>query len=167
MEQDYEQIELRNVKVRNIIGRIPPLLIRSGVTFITILLIGLFAAAYFIPYPENIKVPVEATTSRNGTLEVKAYIPYLYIMKVGAGMHLQVEMEGYNARTLGYIKGIIKSMDDKVVTFHNQKCFVVILQLDKFTAIPVKDGMAGNAFVLLSNETIFEHFLNSFETSRK
>ncbi len=46
--KDYEQIELRSEKVRNIIGRVPPLLIRSGITLITILLVLLAALAYVV-----------------------------------------------------------------------------------------------------------------------
>ena len=45
--KDYEQIELRSEKVRNIIGHIPPLLIRCGITGITVLLAGLAVARYF------------------------------------------------------------------------------------------------------------------------
>ena len=53
MDKNYEQIELRSEKVRNIIGRIPPLLIRSGITLIALLITGLAVAACFIPFPEN------------------------------------------------------------------------------------------------------------------
>lgn len=55
MDKNYEQIELRSEKVRNIIGRIPPLLIRSGITLIALLITGLAVAACFIPFPENVK----------------------------------------------------------------------------------------------------------------
>lgn len=41
MDKNYEQIELRSEKVRNIIGRIPPLLIRSRITLIALLITGL------------------------------------------------------------------------------------------------------------------------------
>lgn len=50
MDKNYEQIELRSEKVRNIIGRIPPLLIRSGITLIALLITGLAVAACFIPF---------------------------------------------------------------------------------------------------------------------
>ena len=59
MDKNYEQIELRSEKVRNIIGRIPPLLIRSGITLIALLITGLAVAACFIPFPENVKGKVE------------------------------------------------------------------------------------------------------------
>ena len=47
MKKDYEQIELRSEKVRNIIGRIPPLLIRCGITIIMVLLASLAVVGYF------------------------------------------------------------------------------------------------------------------------
>ena len=43
MKKDYEQIELRSEKV----GRIPPLLIRCGITIITVLLASLAVVGYF------------------------------------------------------------------------------------------------------------------------
>ena len=74
MKKDYEQIELRSEKVRNIIGRIPPLLIRSGITLITLLIAGLATATCFIPYPENVKGKVEVTINSHSEIEIIAFI---------------------------------------------------------------------------------------------
>lgn len=48
------ELELRSEKARKIIGYIPPVLVRSGITIITGILFILFWATYFISYPENI-----------------------------------------------------------------------------------------------------------------
>jgi hypothetical protein len=52
-------IELRSEKVRNIVGKVPPLLLRLGIAVISIILIFLLIAAYFIPYREYRTVEVE------------------------------------------------------------------------------------------------------------
>lgn len=44
---EQDRIELRSEKVRNIIGQMPPFLIRWGNTFLLIIFILLLAAGYF------------------------------------------------------------------------------------------------------------------------
>jgi len=54
-----DKIELRSEKIRNIVGKIPPALLRKGIAIITLIIIILIIAAYFIPYPEKLSFPVE------------------------------------------------------------------------------------------------------------
>ena len=58
---DFNNIELRSEKVRNIIGKVPPEIIRTGIGDITVILLILILAAFFIPYPENIKATATVT----------------------------------------------------------------------------------------------------------
>ena len=49
---DFNNIELRSEKVRNIIGKVPPEIIRTGIGDITvILLILIFGGILLFPYP--------------------------------------------------------------------------------------------------------------------
>lgn len=50
-----EDIELRSEKVRNIIGQIPPFLVRSGIGIIAMVVIFALAVCYFIPYYETVE----------------------------------------------------------------------------------------------------------------
>jgi hypothetical protein len=54
-----KDIELRSEKVRNIVGKVPPLLLRAGITMISLIIISLLIAAYFLPYREYKNVEVE------------------------------------------------------------------------------------------------------------
>jgi hypothetical protein len=54
-----KDIELRSEKVRNIVGKVPPLLLRIGIAVISIIIISLLIAAYFLPYREYKRVEVE------------------------------------------------------------------------------------------------------------
>jgi len=47
-----KDIELRSEKVRNIVGKIPPFLLRMGMLIISAVIVLLLGLAYFIPYPE-------------------------------------------------------------------------------------------------------------------
>lgn len=51
-EKKYKDIELRSEKVRNIVGKIPPRLLRIGVSIISVTLVLVLVLAYTIPYPE-------------------------------------------------------------------------------------------------------------------
>lgn len=44
-------IELRSEKIRNIIGTIPPTLVRWGITIIIIILVILMLVVFIVPYP--------------------------------------------------------------------------------------------------------------------
>lgn len=46
-----ERIELRSEKVRQLIGEIPPSLVRMGIVIIALVLIALIAAICLLPYP--------------------------------------------------------------------------------------------------------------------
>ena len=55
MEEEKKQersYELRSEKVRTIVGQIPSSLIRYGITAIGMVLLCLFAVAYFLPYKQ-------------------------------------------------------------------------------------------------------------------
>lgn len=46
-----DKIELRSEKVRQLIGEIPPSLVRWGIAIIAIVFIALIAAVCLLPYP--------------------------------------------------------------------------------------------------------------------
>ena len=55
MEEEKKQersFELRSEKVRSIVGQIPSSLVRYGITAIGMVLLCLFAVAYFLPYKQ-------------------------------------------------------------------------------------------------------------------
>lgn len=64
MEEEKKQersYELRSEKVRSIVGQIPSSLIRYGITAIGMVLLCLFAVAYFLPINKYIRVRLPYT----------------------------------------------------------------------------------------------------------
>ncbi len=47
----YDKIEIRSEKARNLIGDIPPSLVRWGTVIIVMVFISLLAAVCLLPYP--------------------------------------------------------------------------------------------------------------------
>lgn len=60
-----KNIELRSEKVRSIIGKIPPLLLRLGMIIITLVLIVIFGLMYYIPYRQTTKLDIVIIEGNN------------------------------------------------------------------------------------------------------
>lgn len=74
MEED-KQIELRSEKVRNIIGQVPPVLLRYGISIIGLSLLMLVGIGAFIPYQPDFEIEVTVEQDSSGELVYKAFIP--------------------------------------------------------------------------------------------
>ena len=145
------KIELRSEKVRHIIGEIPSGIVRYGITIITIVILGLLAGAYFIPYPETISAKVQMTNARQGTIAV----PYKYVNTLARGMTVNIEVEGYDAETYGAVNGMITATSH---TPRQTAAGSVFTAQVKVTACKYKlvSGMKGTASILVSNESVLQ-----------
>jgi multidrug resistance efflux pump len=67
MEKDKdiykEQIELRSEEVQEVMGKVPPWILRWGVTLIFVLLIVFFIGSYYFKYPDTLTAEVVLTTT--------------------------------------------------------------------------------------------------------
>lgn len=72
---DAPKVELRSEKVRNIIGQVPPVLLRYGITIIGLTLLVLVGISAFIPYQPGIDTEITVSQDENGLLSYTATIP--------------------------------------------------------------------------------------------
>lgn len=79
---EYDNIELRSEKVRNIISKVPSELVTGGTVYIALLLMMLFVAAMLIPYPENIRAVTIVTSVDRRSIQADAYIPFRYVNRI-------------------------------------------------------------------------------------
>ena len=145
------KIELRSEKVRHIIGEIPSGIVRYGITIITIVILGLLAGAYFIPYPETISAKVQMTNARQGTIAV----PYKYVNTLARGMTVNIEFEGYDAETYGVANGVITATSHIPLQTAEGNVFTAQVRITdcKYNLI---SGMTGTASILVSNESVLQ-----------
>jgi hypothetical protein len=73
MEQN-KQIELRSDKVRDVIGQVPPKLLRYGISIIGLSLLMLVIISAFIPYQPSFNTKITVTKNENGKLSYIADI---------------------------------------------------------------------------------------------
>lgn len=73
-DKDYDKIELRSDKVRRIIGRVPPRLVRTGTAVIAVAMTALLFAAATVHFP----ITVEA---HGGVVDggLKVEVPYRFL----------------------------------------------------------------------------------------
>lgn len=82
--------ELRSEKVRNIIGQIPPILLRYGISIIGIALLMVVAVAAFIPYQPNYSVELIVEQNSKGELAYIAHIPEKIMTKKSEFDHISI-----------------------------------------------------------------------------
>ena len=149
-----DKIELRSEKVRHIIGEIPSKIVRYGIMIITVVILGLLAGAYFIPYPETISAKVQMTNARQGTIAV----PYKYVNTLARGMTVNIEVEGYDAETYGAANGMITATSHTPRQTAEGSVFMAQVRITdcKYNLI---SGMTGTASILVSNESILQRIV--------
>ena len=148
------KIELRSEKVRHIIGEIPSGIVRYGITIITIVILVLLVGAYFIPYPETISAKVQMTNAHQGTID----FPYKYVNTIARGMTANIEFEGYDAETYGAANGVITATSHIPLQTETGSVFTAqVSMLD--CRYKIISGMTGTAFILVSNESIFQRII--------
>jgi HlyD family secretion protein len=62
MDEKNKNIELRSDEIQDILGKVPPFLVRSGITGISIIVIVLIAIAAWFKYPDRILSEIQLTT---------------------------------------------------------------------------------------------------------
>lgn len=147
-----ENIELRSEGVRKIIGKIPPLLIRSGISVIALIIILLLAVAAFVPYPDILDGQVVIVEIAQERVKAEGLLPYSRIAQIKPGMKVEMELEGYNARKYGYQHGVITAINTKVITQKGENFFSFTVTLQKSPLI--RKGMKGETSIILSNNTL-------------
>ena len=155
-----DKIELRSEKVRHIIGEIPSKIVRYGIMIITIVILGLLAGAYFIPYPETISAKVQMTNARQGTIAV----PYKYVNTLARGMTVNIEFEGYDAETYGVANGVITATSHTPRQTAAGSVFIAQVRI-KDCKYKIIKGMTGTVSILVSNESVLQRIVKQITNS--
>lgn len=156
---DIDNIELRSEKTRQIIGMVPSGIVRYGTLIITVIIAGLLAVSYFVPYPENLQTDATVAVDADGKLTICMYIPYSYINTIHEGMSTEIEFEGYPSADYGYVSATISHIDKNVQNINGQNYFNVDLNIQTNSSIILFEGMKGTANILISNKSILQKIL--------
>ena len=157
-----DSIELRSEKVRSIIGKMPSLVVRSGITILSVVFVLLLVGSYFFPYTETVHVSAQIIRTEDSSYIAKLEIPIAIQSKIEQGLPVMIEIEGYTKNKYGQLSGYIERKDPIPVIKEDHKYLAanVILQnglhLSGGKIISYYPSMQGNATILLKEES----FLN-------
>ena len=160
-----DSIELRSEKVRNIIGKIPSRIIRSGTLVLLFVFLSLLMSSYFFPYFETIVVPIQIKEYQNPTTHslsksyfAIAFVPIDLQSKIVVGQKSYIEIEGYNKNTFGQIASNVYSRINNPIIKNNKKYVLFHLSLqnnlttNNGSLILYYDDMLGTATITLNKE---------------
>ena len=153
---DIDNIELRSEKTRQIIGMVPSGIIRYGTLIIAVIIAGLLAVSYFVPYPENLQADTTVEINTDGKVNVCAYIPYSHINTIHEGMSAEIEFEGYPSADYGYVSATISHIDKSTHNINGQNYFKVDLNIQTNSTIVLFEGMNGTANILNSDKSVLQ-----------
>lgn len=154
-----DEIELRSEKVRNIIGAVPPSLIRCGITIVILFFVLVVVATYYIPYPNSLKVQAQVIEHKK-QMYVSVLIPYKHLNEINSNMDVQIEFEGYPSNTFGFVSSKIISINKDVITINNKNYFMVRALVPNTTKYDIKQNMKGIAHILILNESILKRIIS-------
>jgi hypothetical protein len=158
MEKQIENLELRSERVRNIIGQVPPKLVRYGTILVTFIIVLLFLSAYFIPYPETLTIKGHITVTPNQTC-VQVLVPYKYINSIQQGMEVIVTIES-NVNSKSQL--IVSSIDRHIQNINGTHYFLVYIGIENSnlnSTEHLQNGMNASASFLLSDKTIWQYII--------
>ncbi len=168
MTENTDNIELRSEKVRNIIGQIPPRIIRNGISVIFIVIAGLLTGSYFFEYNYNIKT-IATIKQKNDTIFISIKIPANELNKVKIGHKVILTFDNiqnlYNKRVVTTIQEIpttIKITDNKGYFIAKIKQKGVLKTTENET-IKLSDETEVKAEIITDKISFFDRIIEPFK----
>lgn len=158
-KKKIDEIELRSENIRNIIGAVPPSLIRCGITIVVLFFVLVVVATYYIPYPNNLKVQAHVV-EHNKQIYISALVPYKHLNEIYPSMDIQIEFEGYPSNNFGFVGSKVTSINKDVITINNKNYFMIKALVPDATKYDIKQNMKGIAYILISNESILKRIIS-------
>lgn len=158
MEKDTN-IELRSEALRNVIGQVPPLLVRVGTMVIVFITLALALAVCFVPYPITIKSDgMVVATKGSDLVAVRSRVPYKFLYVFDTTRVANVTYEG-EPDVISNAK--VVNVDTKIVRKGNDNYFTVTLLSS--TAPNVSSVVKGESVkveTIVSEKTIWQVLWN-------
>lgn len=153
MEQkEFDNIELRSEKVRNVIGKVPPRLVSLGTVIITIIVLALAVAFYKIPYPISIEANGEVINQRT----IQVFVPYKYLYLFNEQRTAHVSFEGYDNISYQFD---VTSHSTKLVHKEDGNYFVAIATINtqgNSRKSVLQKYMKADIRIIISNKTLWQ-----------
>ncbi len=161
MKSESDNIELRSPKVRNIIGQVPPRIIRIGTLIVFLIITGLLACSYWIKYDYAIKTEAIAI-HHSDTIFVKIKLSLSDAKKIKIGNKVILNFNNIPNLLHKQIITAVQYIPNKVVV-SNAGGFVVLQirlgskkMITYDPVIDIEDGVILNAEIIVDKMSLIE-----------
>lgn len=155
MGNKIDNIELRSEKVRHVIGKVPPLLVRTGTAIITLVVIALGIAFYTIRYPITIEAQGEVVSK--GSLKI--YVPYKYLYLFNEPRQVRVTYEGQDDNASPSVYPIT-GHNDKLIMVDGSDYFFATSHIGSDSS-RVQIGQKVDTRIIVSDKTLLQQVFKS------
>lgn len=162
--KNEHNIELRSEEVQEIMGRVPPWILRWGITVIGIVMLILFIGACLFSYPETISGHVVIRRQPSGGQAPVGYatLPPARYGEVRAGQDVKVRTEIYPESEFGSIMGKVAAIatePDHDGNYPIQIAFPHGLVTTYGTRLPQGWTITGTAEIVVEDKRLIETFV--------
>jgi hypothetical protein len=152
----------RSEEVQEIMGKMPPWILRSGISLIGILVLAAFTAAWFFRYPEVIPAHVVITPQEKSYV-VKGSMAPAGAWKVKAGQKVLIRLTAYPYEEFGLLQGAVVSAAANTADTN----FLVNISLDQQLRtttgreIPAQYRLDGAAEIMTEDKSVLQRMFGS------
>lgn len=169
-----KNFHLRNPQVQEIIGQVPPWLIRWGMTAALAVVAVIFCLSWFVRYPETVtsSVTIIATEDDAAIIDAVSKSEFIaeglvderYFHAVEPGQAAHIKLVSYPFHEYGVLRGTIEK---KFGVQKNGKFKILILLPNGLAtthrrAIPHYENMTGTAEIVVQNPRLINRIFSSF-----
>jgi len=127
-----DNIELRSKDIQEVIGKIPPIIIRIGISIIILVVLLILVFVSSLEYPEYVKAPAIAKKTE---LETHAFVFEIYVhaeniinIKINQPVFLNIDQ--YPESEYGLFQGNIDSVKNILFTKEDKKYYIAYSSID-------------------------------------
>ena len=153
-----KNFELRSEKVRNIVGQVPPILLRWGITIIGIVLLFLFIISYYLPYKQiysgEAVVKTVPETGTNDNIQLSILLKFADRRPDGKAVRGSDII--LNASSPNAVMGKIISLSTARDTLGRSEACITVHKL----SVKFLEQSEVNFILTQTSASLLEHFLN-------
>lgn len=166
---EIDNIELRSEKIRNILGQIPPRIIRIGTTLLFLIIVVLLSILFFFKYEYTIKTTALIEQQSDATI-IEIRIPANEIDKVSLGCKVVLNFDNIPNLFNKKIETIIETIPNKIEISENGGFYIsvhkLMLKLKTVTGedIIISSQTLVNAEIITDKISFFDRIIKPFKT---
>ena len=161
MKKD-KNLRERSPLIQEIMGKIPPWVVRWGMSVVFVVLILIILVSIIVKYPEKVIVELKITkrTNENKCI-LKGLIREEDYVKVRKGMKVDIKLKGYKSSEYGILEGVV--MEKNYEKGHG---YLIKVRLKKGLVtsfgkrIKYYEGMSGRGEIIINQERFINIILH-------